>query len=219
VGKQVSEAILIHCDIDKEAAWEKSVELLDLVGIPDPTRRADCYPHELSGGMAQRVMIAMGLACEPELLIADEPSTALDVTIQAQILDLLRELQDKLHMAVLLITHDLGVVAETADRVAVMYAGQIVEEVDVESLFARPLHPYSQGLMRSIPVLGEEKDELDVIPGFVPSLIDLPAGCRFAPRCRAHRAHGREICLQTTPDLEIAKLGHKARCWLYQAYP
>ena len=156
-----------------------------MVGIPEAERRAEAYPHELSGGMAQRVMIAMALACVPELLIADEPTTALDVTIQAQILDLMRDLRDKMGTSVILITHDLGVVAEMAERVAVMYAGEIVEQTDVSALFDKPLHPYTQGLIGSIPVLGKIKDRLEVIPGSVPNLVNLPPGCRFAPRCPA----------------------------------
>ena len=162
-----------------------------MVGIPDPERRLKAFPHEMSGGMAQRVMIAMALACEPELLIADEPTTALDVTIQAQILDLMRNLRDETGTAIVLITHDLGVVAEMCDRVAVMYAGEIVEHTDVTSLFREPLHPYTQGLIGSIPVVGDVKDELAVIPGNVPNLIDLPKGCRFAPRCVAAGRGGR----------------------------
>jgi oligopeptide/dipeptide ABC transporter ATP-binding protein len=161
-------------------------------------------------------MIAMALACSPALLIADEPTTALDVTIQAQILDLMRELREKLGTAIILITHDLGVVAEMADRVAVMYAGKIVEEAAVDELFAQPLHPYTQGLIASIPVLGKVTDRLEVIPGSVPNLIDLPAGCRFAPRCRARLEHNLSICDEVEPDLEFHTDGHGARCWLYQ---
>ena len=173
-----------------------------MVGIPDPERRITSYPHELSGGMAQRVMIAMALACTPDLLIADEPTTALDVTIQAQILDLMRNLHQNLGTSIILITHDLGVVAEMCQRVAVMYAGEIVEETDVTTLFKEPLHPYTQGLIGSIPVLGEIKDQLDVIPGNVPNLIDLPPGCRFAPRCRARVEHELAICTRENPDLK-----------------
>ena len=189
VGSQISEVLNIHQDLGKEAGWKRAIELLKMVGIPEPERRAESYPHELSGGMAQRVMIAMALACLPELLIADEPTTALDVTIQAQILDLMRDLRTKVGASVILITHDLGVIAEMAERVAVMYAGRIVEEADVKTLFAKPLHPYTQGLMSSIPVLGKIKEKLDVIPGNVPNLINLPPGCRFAPRCRARVEH------------------------------
>jgi oligopeptide/dipeptide ABC transporter ATP-binding protein len=190
-----------------------------MVGVPDPQRRAEAYPHELSGGMAQRVMIAMALACVPELLIADEPTTALDVTIQAQILDLMRDLRREMGTSVILITHDLGVVAEMAERVAVMYAGEIVEQTDVNSLFDEPLHPYTQGLIGSIPVLGQIKDRLDVIPGSVPNLVNLPQGCRFAPRCQARFKYGLEICTEVKPELEEVKQGHLVRCWLYSSAP
>ena len=185
VGQQIEEVLRIHRNMKGKVATARAVELLKMVGIPDPERRLKAFPHEMSGGMAQRVMIAMALACEPELLIADEPTTALDVTIQAQILDLMRNLRDETGTAIVLITHDLGVVAEMCDRVAVMYAGEIVEHTDVTSLFREPLHPYTQGLIGSIPVVGNVKDELAVIPGNVPNLIDLPKGCRFAPRCVA----------------------------------
>jgi oligopeptide/dipeptide ABC transporter ATP-binding protein len=215
-GAQIKEVFELHRDWKDEIEDEKVVEMLAKVGIPDPESRADAYPHELSGGMAQRVMIAMALACEPELLIADEPTTALDVTIQAQILDLIRGLQDDYNTAVVLITHDLGVVAEMADRVAVMYAGEIVEETDVRSIFKDPLHPYTQGLIGSIPILGDLKDQLDTIPGVVPSLIDLPPGCRFASRCVSRIEHGLEICTQQKPALLETKDGHRVRCWLYQ---
>jgi oligopeptide/dipeptide ABC transporter ATP-binding protein len=166
--------------------------------------------------MAQRVMIAMALACVPELLIADEPTTALDVTIQAQILDLMRDMRREMGTSVILITHDLGVVAEMAERVAVMYAGEIVEQTDVNTLFDEPLHPYTQGLIGSIPVLGEIKERLDVIPGSVPNLVNLPPGCRFAPRCKSRVEHNLTICTEVKPDLEEVKMGHKVRCWLYQ---
>jgi oligopeptide/dipeptide ABC transporter ATP-binding protein len=169
----------------------------------------------MSGGMAQRVMIAMALACEPELLIADEPTTALDVTIQAQILDLMRNLRDETGTAIVLITHDLGVVAEMCDRVAVMYAGEIVEHADVTTLFRRPLHPYTRGLIGSIPVVGAVKDELAVIPGNVPNLIDLPPGCRFAPRCLTRLAENVEPALEHHPELRPLGSGHDVRCWLY----
>jgi oligopeptide/dipeptide ABC transporter ATP-binding protein len=215
-GDQISEVLNIHQDFGKEAGQKRSVELLKLVGIPEPERRAESFPHELSGGMAQRVMIAMALACVPDLLIADEPTTALDVTIQAQILDLMRDMRNQLGSAMILITHDLGVIAEMADRVAVMYAGEIVEESSVETLFDAPLHPYTQGLMGSIPVLGEVRERLEVIPGSVPNLINLPTGCRFAPRCKARMEYNLSICTDKRPDLiEIAK-GHQVRCWLYQ---
>ena len=185
VGDQLAEVLNVHQDLGKDAGWKRAVQLLKMVGVPDPERRAEAYPHELSGGMAQRVMIAMALACVPELLIADEPTTALDVTIQAQILDLMRDLRREMGTSVILITHDLGVVAEMAERVAVMYAGEIVEQTDVNTLFDQPLHPYTQGLIGSIPVLGDIKERLDVIPGSVPNLVNLPVGCRFAPRCQA----------------------------------
>jgi oligopeptide/dipeptide ABC transporter ATP-binding protein len=215
VAEQVGEVFEIHEKMRKEVAWEKAVELFKLVGIPDAEKKAKAFPHEMSGGQAQRVMIAMALALQPELLIADEPTTALDVTIQAQILDLMRGLREKFNTAVILITHDLGIIAEMADRVAVMYAGRIVEQSDINSLFDKPLHPYSQGLIGSIPVLGKVSDHLDVIPGSVPNLIDLPAGCRFAPRCRLREKYGLEICTQIEPELVEVQPGHKVRCWLY----
>jgi oligopeptide/dipeptide ABC transporter ATP-binding protein len=217
VGDQVAEVLHIHQDFGKEEAWSKAVDLLKLVGIPDPEAKAHAYPHEMSGGQAQRVMIAMALALNPQLLIADEPTTALDVTIQAQILDLMRDLRTRLNTAVILITHDLGVIAEMADRVAVMYAGRIVEQADVTTLFRRPLHPYTQGLLASIPILGQVKDVLDVIPGSVPNLVNLPPGCRFAPRCRARLEHQLTMCTETEPELIPAETGHIVRCWLYQS--
>jgi len=216
VGRQVGEVMEIHRSMKRGAARERALELLRMVGIPDPKRRLDAYPHELSGGMAQRVMIAMALACEPELLIADEPTTALDVTIQAQILDIMRSLQKETGTAIVLITHDLGVVAEMCDRVAVMYAGEIVEQSDVATLFAEPKHPYTQGLIDSVPRLGEERDELAVIPGNVPNLIDLPAGCRFAPRCVTRVEQQVPHCEELHPELlPIGEGGHDVRCWLY----
>jgi oligopeptide/dipeptide ABC transporter ATP-binding protein len=186
-----------------------------MVGIPDPKRRLTAYPHEMSGGMAQRIMIAMALACEPELLIADEPTTALDVTIQAQILDLMRRLQRETGTAIILITHDLGVVAEMCDRVAVMYAGEIIEQTDTKTLFAKPLHPYTQGLIGSVPILGKPKEELSVIPGVVPNLIDLPAACRFAPRCGARVEHNVTPATEVHPELRRVQGDHAVRCWLY----
>ncbi len=201
VGDQVAEVLQIHQGQDKEASWQRAVELLGMVGIPDAARKAKAYPHEMSGGQAQRVMIAMALAMTPELLIADEPTTALDVTIQAQILDLIREMRTRLGTAVILITHDLGVIAEMADRVAVMYAGRIVEQAEVNELFERPLHPYTQGLIGSIPVLGRVAEHLDVIPGSVPNLVNLPPGCRFAPRCRLREKYGLTICTEVEPEL------------------
>jgi oligopeptide/dipeptide ABC transporter ATP-binding protein len=216
VGDQLAEVLNVHQDLGKEAGWKRAVALLKMVGVPDPERRAEAYPHELSGGMAQRVMIAMALACVPELLIADEPTTALDVTIQAQILDLMRDLRREMGTSVILITHDLGVVAEMAERVAVMYAGEIVEQTDVNTLFDQPLHPYTQGLIGSIPVLGEIKERLDVIPGSVPNLVNLPPGCRFAPRCQARFKYACTICAEIKPELEEVKPGHFVSCLLYQ---
>jgi oligopeptide/dipeptide ABC transporter ATP-binding protein len=216
VGDQIAEVLQIHKGLSKKEALVRAVELMAQVGISDPQRRVKAYPHEMSGGMAQRVMIAMALASNPDLLIADEPTTALDVTIQAQILDLMRNLQQEYNAAIILITHDLGVVAEMADRIAVMYAGQIVEEAPTEDLFRDPKHPYTQGLIASIPVLGEIKDELDVIPGNVPNLINLPPGCRFASRCRVREAKGMTICTEQMPGLKPVALGHTARCWLYE---
>jgi oligopeptide/dipeptide ABC transporter ATP-binding protein len=219
VGAQISEVFEIHEDLKKALGQERAVELLTQVGIPDPGRRVKSYPHEMSGGMAQRVMIAMALAMQPELLIADEPTTALDVTIQAQILDLMRGLQRDRGTAVILITHDLGVVAEMADRVAVMYAGEIVEEAEVDTLLAEPKHPYTVGLIGSIPVLGEDRDELATIRGIVPQLIDLPEGCRFADRCDPRLEHGLKVCTLKRPQLLPVVDGHKVRCWLYHADP
>lgn len=211
VGEQIMEALHIHQGLNGEEAQRRCVELLGMVGLPDPARRAQQYPHELSGGQCQRVMIAMALACNPELLIADEPTTALDVTIQAQILDLMQELREKIDTAIILITHDMGVVAEMADTVAVMYAGQIVEFADVHSLFTDPKHPYTQGLLASVPVLGQMREELAVIPGTVPSLINPPKGCRFANRC----AYRFERCDE---PIELIELEDKrqVRCWLYK---
>lgn len=215
-GTQIREVYKLHRDWSKNVEQEKAIDMLTEVGIPDPESRAKAYPHELSGGMGQRVMIAMALACEPELLIADEPTTALDVTIQAQILDLIRDLQESSATAVLLITHDLGVVAEMADRVAVMYAGEIVEQTDVRTIFKSPLHPYTKGLIGSIPVLGAPVDALETIPGIVPSLIDLPPGCRFADRCSARVENKLDICTQREPQLIEHATGHEVRCWLYE---
>lgn len=215
VGDQVAEVLRIHQHMDKAHAWEKAVDLLRLVGIPDPLKKSHAYPHEMSGGQAQRVMIAMALALNPQLLLADEPTTALDVTIQAQILDLMRDLRSELNTAVILITHDLGVIAEMADAVAVMYAGRIVEQTDVKTLFAKPLHPYTHGLIASIPVLGRVKERLEVIPGSVPNLVNLPPGCKFASRCQARLEHNLNICDNLDPDLVAIQPGHSVRCWLY----
>ena len=216
VGDQIAEVLSIHQDFGKEAGQRRAVDLLKMVGIPEAERRAQAFPHELSGGMAQRVMIAMALACVPELLIADEPTTALDVTIQAQILDLILDMREKMGTSVILITHDLGVIAEMAERVAVMYAGEIVEQAESEELFDHPLHPYTQGLIGSIPILGKIKERLDVIPGTVPNLIDPPPACRFAPRCAARVQYGLKICTEIKPDLIEVRPGHLVRCWLYE---
>jgi peptide/nickel transport system ATP-binding protein len=215
VGTQIAEVLRIHRGMKGKAAEARTLDLLRMVGIPDPARRLKAYPHEMSGGMAQRIMIAMALACEPELLIADEPTTALDVTIQAQILDLMRNLRDETGTAIILITHDLGVVAEMCDRVAVMYAGEIVEQTDVVSLFREPLHPYTRGLIGSIPVLGDAREELAVIPGNVPNLIDLPEGCRFAPRCMARIEENIDNAFEEHPELLPVRTGHDVRCWIY----
>ena len=215
VGTQIAEVLRIHRGLKGKAAEARTLELLRMVGIPDPARRLKAYPHEMSGGMAQRIMIAMALACEPELLIADEPTTALDVTIQAQILDLMRNLRDETGTAIILITHDLGVVAEMCDRVAVMYAGEIVEQTDVVTLFREPLHPYTRGLIGSIPVVGDLREQLAVIPGNVPNLIDLPAGCRFAPRCLARIEEGIDNAFDEHPSLLPVRAGHDVRCWIH----
>jgi oligopeptide/dipeptide ABC transporter ATP-binding protein len=216
VGDQISEVLNVHQNFGKEAGRKRAVELLKQVGIPEPESRAESFPHEMSGGMAQRVMIAMALACVPDLLIADEPTTALDVTIQAQILDLMRAMRIQLGTTVILITHDLGVIAEMADRVAVMYAGEIVEQSSVDALFDFPLHPYTKGLIGSIPILGEVRERLDVIPGNVPNLVNLPPGCRFAPRCLARLEHSLSICVDKRPELTDVSDDHRVRCWLFQ---
>jgi oligopeptide/dipeptide ABC transporter ATP-binding protein len=212
---QLAEVYRIHQKLTSREARERALELLREVGISEPEKRLRAYPHQLSGGMAQRVMIAMALACDPDLLIADEPTTALDVTIQAQILNLMRTIQANTGAAIVLITHDLGVVAEMASRVAVMYAGQIVEEADVRTLFREPMHPYTVGLLGSIPILGQERDKLDSIRGVVPNLIDLPPGCHFAPRCRTRVEQRLEICLQEMPPLVYIAPRHTVRCWSY----
>jgi oligopeptide/dipeptide ABC transporter ATP-binding protein len=218
IGDQVAEVFQIHQNMGKEESWERAVELLRLVGIADPERKAHAFPHEVSGGQAQRVMIAMALALNPQLLIADEPTTALDVTIQAQILDLMRDLRERMGTSVILITHDLGVIAELADRVAVMYAGRIVEQSSVHTLFEKPLHPYTQGLIASIPVLGKITDELETIPGSVPNLINLPPGCQFAPRCKARLDNQLTICTSEEPPLKDVLPNHAVRCWLYHDF-
>ena len=207
-GDQIMEALILHEGLDKRGARARAIELLTLVGIPSPEQRVDEYPHQLSGGMRQRVMIAMALACHPAILIADEPTTALDVTVQAQILDLIRRLQHELGMAVILITHDLGVVAEVADRVAVMYAGQVVETCDVREAFKHTLHPYTAGLLASLPRLGARGDHLRVIPGNVPNPAFFPAGCRFHPRCPV----ATDRCRVEEQRLVMSG-GHGVRCW------
>lgn len=216
IGEQLSEVLQIHQDVGKDQGEKRAVELLAMVGVPDPESRIKAYPHELSGGMAQRVMIAMALACVPELLIADEPTTALDVTIQAQILDLMRNLRTKMDTAIILITHDLGVVAEMCDRVNVMYAGRIVEQAPVIELFNAPKHPYTDALIGSTPILGHADKPLTTIPGSVPNLIDLPRGCKFSPRCAARVQYDLQICLEEEPELKMISPGHTVRCWLYE---
>ncbi|MBN9511990.1 MAG: ABC transporter ATP-binding protein [Alphaproteobacteria bacterium] len=216
IGKQISEALILHRNMDRKAALKRAVEMLDLVRIPEPVQRAKEYPHQLSGGMRQRAMIAMALACNPKVLIADEPTTALDVTIQAQILELIVDLQREFSAAVILITHDLGVVAETARRVIVMYAGRKVEEATVGELFSKPLHPYTVGLLASIPRLDlmrgqadRSQERLQEIPGIVPPLFDLPTGCAFAPRCQ----RADDLCRRERPSYEEKQSGHWAACW------
>jgi len=211
VGRQIIEAVELHTPLRRRQARQRAIELLDRVGIAAPERRVDAYPHELSGGMRQRVMIAIALACDPAVLIADEPTTALDVTIQAQILRLLADLQRQSGMAVLLITHDLAVVAETADRVAVMYAGRIVESAPVESLFARAAHPYTEGLMRCTPAMSRAVDRWPVIEGTVPPPEAMPPGCRFEPRCGLGR--GKDRCMQEQPPTIAVGSDHDAACW------
>ncbi|HEY6842995.1 MAG TPA: ABC transporter ATP-binding protein [Thermoanaerobaculia bacterium] len=211
IGDQVSEAIRIHRKVSRKEARKRAGEMLELVAIPDPLKRLDDYPHQLSGGMRQRVMIAMALSCDPELLIADEPTTALDVTIQAQIMELLASLQKRLGLAILLITHDLGVVAEFCERVIVMYTGRIVEESPVRDLFANPAHPYTRGLLKSLPSVTGTGERLPTIKGMVPPLTDLPAGCKFNPRC----PDVMPICLGNEPARMSVGPNHDARCYLH----
>jgi oligopeptide/dipeptide ABC transporter ATP-binding protein len=212
VGAQIAEAVAVHLKMTHRAGWERAIEMLDLVGIPSPERSAHEYPHQLSGGMRQRVMIAMALACKPKLLIADEPTTALDVTIQAQILDLLHDLQGRFKMSVLLITHDLGVVAEMCQEVAVMYAGQIVEQTDVHRLFRSPQMPYTEALLTSIPRIGmTQAEKLSTIRGVVPNPLSWPSGCRFAPRCD----YRYEPCKAPPPLFDVGE--HRVACWLCEA--
>jgi oligopeptide transport system ATP-binding protein len=214
IGNQIAEAVRLHQGLSKKDAIDKAIEMLTLVGIPVPERRVHEYPHQLSGGMRQRAMIAMALSCNPKVLIADEPTTALDVTIEAQILDLMRTLQHELGTAIIMITHDLGVVAEMARKVVVMYAGKVVEQAPVEQIFAEPNHPYTQGLLRSLPRVSEDgtdtKNRLQEIPGIVPSLMNLPPGCKFATRCPKAMA----ICDEQEPTLEQVGTNHYSSCWL-----
>jgi peptide/nickel transport system ATP-binding protein/oligopeptide transport system ATP-binding protein len=214
-GDQIMEAIRLHQKVGKSEARARAISMLGQVGIPSPEQRVDEYPHQLSGGMRQRVMIAMALSCNPAVLIADEPTTALDVTIQAQILDLLRTLQERMGMAILLITHDLGVVAETAHRVAVMYAGKVVEYADVRALFGDPRHPYTIGLLESIPRMSERRERLHVIPGTVPSPAAFPPGCAFHPRC----PFAQDRCRVEAPELETVLPGHDVRCHRWREVP
>ncbi|MEN6461365.1 MAG: ABC transporter ATP-binding protein [Syntrophomonas sp.] len=212
IKDQIMENIMTHRQLSKKDALAHTIEMLELVGIPSAAERANDYPHQMSGGMRQRVMTAMALACDPELLIADEPTTALDVTIQAQILELLYRMREKFHMAILLITHDLGVVAEAADRVIVMYCGKVMEEADARSIFANPLHPYTVGLLQSIPQIDDDSDKrLYMIKGMVPNPLNMPPGCPFSDRCD----HSFERCTQEMPELQ-EKDGHKVRCFLYE---
>jgi peptide/nickel transport system ATP-binding protein/oligopeptide transport system ATP-binding protein len=212
VGDQIIEAIMLHKGVKRKEARQQAIEMLQKVGIPLPEQRVDEYPHQLSGGMRQRVMIAMALSCDPQLLIADEPTTALDVTIQAQILELMNSLKESYGMAIMMITHDLGVSAEVSDRVAVMYAGKVVEYTDVDSLFEDPKHPYTWGLMNSIPKLDKDVERLEAIPGSVPSPLNFPEGCKFNTRCPL--AEGK--CFTDEPELIDAEAGHKVRCWRYK---
>ena len=209
VGDQITEAIILHQNVSKKEAREQAIDMLKKVGIPSPEQRVDEYPHQLSGGMRQRVMIAMALSCNPKLLIADEPTTALDVTIQAQILELMKDLKDEFNTATMLITHDLGVVAEVCDRVAVMYAGKVVEYSDANTIFHNPKHPYTWGLLKSIPKLDQSVERLLTIEGVVPSPHNLPKGCSFHPRCR----FATDKCREQEPGIENVESGHSLRCW------
>lgn len=214
IGDQIMEAIMLHQKVGKREARKKTIEMLKLVGIPSAEKRVDEYPHQMSGGMRQRVMIAMALSCNPKLLIADEPTTALDVTIQAQILDLMLKLKEDLGTAIMLITHDLGVIAETVNKVVVMYAGKIVESADVVSIFKKPEHPYTLGLLGSIPKVNEDRERLQVIEGVVPNPFNMPTGCRFHPRC----SFVRDICKEEEPELVDVEDGHQVRCWKFLGY-
>jgi len=212
IGNQISEAIVLHQTLNKAKAVKKTVEMLKLVGIPNPESKVHDYPHELSGGQRQRVMIAMALSCNPDLLIADEPTTALDVTIQAQILELLKKLKNEIGMAVLMITHDLGVIAEVSDNVVVVYAGKAVEHTDCLRIFKKPKHPYTIALMKSIPQLTDKPGKkLEVIKGSIPDPLELPSGCKFHPRCK----YATDICTKEEPELENIGDNHLVRCWMY----
>jgi len=212
IGNQIMEAIILHQNLNKKDAKIKAIEMLRAVGIPLPEQRVDEYPHQLSGGMRQRAMIAMAMSCNPSLLIADEPTTALDVTIQAQVLELMNALREEFHASIQFITHDLGVIAGMADDVVVMYLGRIVEASNVREVFHNPKHPYTQGLMNSIPSLAAEKQRLEPIKGVVPDPFEVPAGCGFEPRC----PHAMEICKTKMPDLKEVAPGHTTACWLYE---
>ncbi|WP_195575961.1 ABC transporter ATP-binding protein [Paenibacillus sp. 1001270B_150601_E10] len=211
IGHQIAEPLRIHKKLSKQDAKKKAIQLIELVGIPRAAKIYDSYPHELSGGMRQRIMIAIALSCDPKLLIADEPTTALDVTIQAQILDLMRDIKKEFNTAIMMITHDLGVVAEMADHVVVMYAGKVIEEAPVNELFSNPKHPYTQGLLKAKPVISDRQARLYTIPGQVPNPVELGDNCYFNDRCE----HCMEICVQKQPDLNIYDNKHKTACWLY----
>ena len=217
IGRQISETLRLHRDMNKRQSWDETIALLARVGIPSPQKRVRDYPHHLSGGMRQRAMIAMAMACRPQLLIADEPTTALDVTIQAQILDLIQELKEEFGMAVLLITHNFGIIAETAERTAVMYAGKVVEEADTKTLFESPVHPYTRGLLRALPRIGEKiqkgRHKLYEIPGIVPRLTEDRRGCAFAPRCASYL----EECIHAEPDFLEIDPDHRVRCFAKQS--
>lgn len=212
IGAQIGEAVKLHLKYDKKKTREHVINMLKLVGIPRAEEIIDEFPHQLSGGMRQRVMIAMAMACNPTLLIADEPTTALDVTIQAQILELMKKLKEEKRTAIMLITHDLGIVAEMCDRVVVMYAGKVVEEAEVIEIFENPKHPYTKGLLNSIPKLGQKTDRLDSIPGNVPTPANMPKGCKFAPRC----SQVMDVCKEKDPELLQISKGHQCRCFLYE---
>jgi len=215
IGDQIAEMFVLHQKLSKKDSWDRAIEMLRMVQIPSPERRVHEYPHQLSGGMRQRAMIAMALACDPEILIADEPTTALDVTIQAQVINLMLKLKEDFEAAIVLITHDLGVVAEIAQRIEVMYAGKVVEEASTAAIFEDPKHPYTKGLLKSIPVLGQRaqhgRQRLQEISGIVPSLYELPAGCSFYPRC----PDAMGVCQEQAPKLTDLGEGHRVRCWLY----